>query len=215
MYAEPYPGPSSLFPSIIDNHALVALFKHDHFRNVYQNRERVSVSDLANKQTGPQVPAAPLLFAQPQSLAPGESAFVGRTARPVRRTMPGFQLLSLVPHSISFEHAGVRVFQQASRGFNMMLSITQPFPRAFAARRRMNISVGESSTASDGELNVSPDKAVGTQLKSGDAMRLAKILLGNRLLVGWPHSFLALVVSVSTHTLSYKYDLFTDKSQIF
>ena len=152
------------------------------------------------------MPAASLFLSKPTTLAAGESAIVGRTARTERRTMPGFQLLSLVPHSISFEHAAVRVFQQASRGSNMMLTITQPFPRGFVHRRKISISVGESSIASDSELNVSPDKAAGKQLKSGDVMRLAKTLIGNRLLVGWPHTFLALVVSVSTHTLSYKYD---------
>ena len=179
---------------------------------MYQQNRARTVSDLSNSQTGAQLPAA-ALCTQAKSLAPGESASVRRTAQPERRgrTMPGFQLLSLVPHTISFEHAGVRVFQQASRGFNMMLSITQPLPRALTPRRNMQISVGESSTASDSELNVSPDKAAGTQLKSADVMRLAKHLLGMRLLVGWPHTFLALVVSVSTHTTSYKYDLISLK----
>lgn len=128
-----------------------------------------------------------------------------------RRTMPGFQLLSLVPHSVSFERAGVRVFQQASRGSNMMLSVKQAFPHAFrfaiqTGRPTASAIASDTNTASDGELNLkaSPDKgAAAGKLTGAETLKLAKKLLGSRVLVGWPHTYLAMVESISSEMTTY------------
>lgn len=136
--------------------------------------------------------------------------------------MPGFQLLSLVPHSVSFERAGVRVFQQASRGSNMMLSVKQAFPHAFrfaiqTGRPTASVIASDTNTASDGELNskASPDKgAAAGKLTGAETLKLAKKLIGSRVLVGWPHTYLAMVESISNEMTTYTYDLYNYSTYI-